>query len=514
MKNIITCALPYVNGNLHIGHFFEAVCADIKAKYLNKTQTPCYFISGDDCHGAATTLYCQKHNLNIQNHLEQQYLLHKKSYADLKVDFSLFSKTNTALHQQVVQWCVENILAYEKKHQVKLFEVKQVQSWFDSSSGQFLPDRYVKGTCPHCHALGQHPEICESCNIIILPETLLNPVSVLTNEFVSLKSSAHLTLNTQGFYNEIVKHQDLFHDSIKNKILDSSVCKQPYIDISRDGPYYGIKIKGFEELKNQFFYVWFDAPIGYLTFAYECWLNGRVHTQDHFNLFLSDCELEHFIGKDIAYFHTYLWINLLKLIHPQIKIKKINFHGWITLDKVKFSKSKGHQFDLSQFSSQQIDALRLYFFSKHDGSIQDVEFAENEVYDFYNQTVVKGLANFYARSIRISQKHNLSLSYSTSLNHNYSDYIKEGSYKKLYLLLNADLKQLNSEFQSLEIWNETDSEKVQLVLNEFLQRWFDIYQILCLVCPDLNNVREDILNNHFIHIAKPLDAFSLFNSFA
>lgn len=511
MNKIITCALPYANGNLHIGHFFEATCADIKSRYLTHTQQSHLFVSGDDCHGAATTLYCQKNNLDIQNHLDKQYLLHQKAYSDLKINFSSFSKTNNSLHKQVVNWCINNIKSYEKKHNVSLLEVRDVLSWYDPISLQFLPDRYIKGDCPHCGAKEQHPEICENCNQPILADKIIGAFNVLTQNPVTLKSTKHLTLNTQSFYSTLIENEKLLHPSIKNKILDLNDNK--YIDISRDAPYYGIEIEGFEDLTNQFFYVWFDAPLAYLSFSYEIWLESKLPNHDSFNEFLSHVRFEHFIGKDIAYFHTFLWLNLLKVICPDSKaqVEKINFHGWITLDKIKFSKSKGHHFDLSQFSPEQIDAIRLYFFSKHDGSIQDNEFQAQEVYQLYNQTVVNGLANFYARSTKIAENNNIKIKLlAEKLNHDYCDLLDSGNYKKLYETINHQLAELNSSFQTLQLWKETNPNIIESKINDFLQQWYRIYQVLCFVCPSLSDKQDSILNGQFIHISEKLDNFSLF----
>lgn len=524
MKNyIITTALPYANGNLHIGHFFEATIADIKVRYLQSQNKNPIFISGDDSHGAATTLYCHKNNLNIEEHLLSQYKQHKETYNSLKINFSLFSKTNTNLHHKVVNWCIENILEYEKNNNISLLETRKVLSWFDAVTNQFLPDRYVKGICPHCSAEGQHPEVCEACNKHIEPSSLKQPKNVTSQNEVILKASNHITFNTIDFYKNLFNYENLYHSSIKSKILDPDLSKYDYIDISRDTPYYGIELKKehFSNVENQCYYVWFDAPIGYLSFAFQVWLKDRVSTKILFKEFLTNIELEHFIGKDISYFHTFIWLNVLQYILSDengIKpapVKQLNFHGWITLNNEKLSKSKGHHFDLTRFSSEQIDALRLYFFSKQDGSIQDTEYLEKEVYEIYNQVIVGNLANFYARTIKIAEKNDL-LNHivwdnSVSTKIEYQELIEKCNYKKLYELIKYDLAQLNSKFQQAELWKETDHKIILLTTQELLTEWYHIFKILKLVCPSLEDKQEYILNSQFIHIAERLDPFSLFD---
>lgn len=514
MKNTtITCALPYSNGNLHLGHFYEATLADIKSRYLKETGHPHYFISGNDCHGAATTLYCLKHNLNIANHLAAQHIIHLEAYKALKVDFTSFSQTNIPLHEFVVNWCIENILDYEQCNNVKILEERNVLSWFDKEAQQFLPDRYVVGTCPYCGALEQHPEVCEGCGKSIAPEDIKSPTSVLSANPVVLENSAHLTLNTKGFYENLKNYSHLLHPSIRGKIFDGSLAEKDYLDISRDSPYYGIEVKHFSRLHNQFYYVWFDAPIAYLTFSFQLWLENRIATKELFGQFLQKVHFEHTIGKDISYFHTFLWINLLNIISDgQATIEKIHVHGWITNKSQKLSKNKGHQFNLQRFSPTQIDALRLYFFAKYDGSIHDVEFKDEDVYQLYNQVVVNGIANFYARTIKLVERYPLLIEWSENLKVEYSELIRLGNYKKLCELVIADLGKLNIEFQEAKLWEgKLSNEKTKELLLEFLSSWYSIYQILVLVCPSLSDGKEAISQIKFIHLAEKLPAFSWFD---
>lgn len=523
MKNyIITTALPYANGNLHLGHFFEATLADVKVRYFKKNNQPYIFVSGDDAHGAATTLYCHKNNLDIVEHLNAQYLHHKFSYEYLKISYTKFSRTNTDLHKSVVNWSIENLIEYEKEHGIELFTVKEVESWYDPITEQFLPDRYVVGQCPHCKAENQYPEICEYCSKRIEPTEIISPTNTLSKNHVVLKKSNHLLLNTSGFYTNLKNYEHLFDSSVKNKILDPSLLEYKNIDISRDNPYYGIEVSQelFPNLSNQYYYVWFDAPIGYLTFSFEVWLNYRDATRELFKEFLQTIELEHFIGKDIAYFHSFLWINILQKIvskdNKQIApISQINCHGWLTLNSEKLSKSKGHNFDLSKYSSNQIDALRLYFFSKYDSSIHDTELQEKEIYEGYNQTIVQGLANFYARTIKIVNDNNLNgvikLDNKNNIPAEYEYLLLKGRYKKLNETLRAKLSDLNSEFQEKALWKETDKQLILNISQNLLNEWYSVYQIYALVCPQLNDFTKQIHSNTFFHLAERIKPFSLFD---
>jgi len=304
------------------------------------------------------------------------------------------------------------------------------------------------------------------------------------------------------------KRDYLLHLSIKAKILDSSVEKQNHLDISRDAPYYGIKVEGFPELESQYYYVWLDAPIGYLSFAFE--VSGLEPTQENFNSFLNTVEVEHFIGKDIAYFHTFLWLNLLKFIsHDKSRVTQLNFHGWITLNQEKFSKSKGHSFDLSKLTSEQIDALRFYFFTKSDGSISDTEYSGSEVINAYNSVVTNGLANFYARTTKILDNNSIEIQLkNVSIPEKYIKLLDASQYKKLSELLQSDLAELNAQFQASELWKCSDIEVIKNTCQLWLQEWHAIYQVLCFVCPQLKE--HDTSNCQFTHLASRLKEFNLF----
>lgn len=510
MNNIITCALPYVNGNLHVGHFFEATCADIKSRFLKDQKISHYFVAGDDCHGAATTIFCEQNNLDIEEHIQKQHKEHKSSYDYLGIEFCNFSKTNSQLHHQVVNWSIEQIIDNSKKLNVEFFSTKKVLSWFDDEKQQFLPDRYVKGICPHCLAKNQSPEICEFCSKEIIPSTLIEPYSKNNHHKVCLKETTHLILNTTGFYENVVYHKELLHSSIVNKVLDPSNKERSFVDISRDSPYYGIPVTQFTELKNQNYYVWFDAPLGYITFAFEVYLKEKnlIPSKEIYLKFISNLNFEHFIGKDIVYFHTFLWINILRFVDEKIKIEQINTHGWLTFKDKKFSKSDNDAFSLGDFDNQQISALRLYFFSKHDGSIQDIQFDELEVTEIYNRIIVNGLANFYARSVKLLDNNSLKVSINeVDIDANYKKLFRSSNYKKIFELISEDLSELNTHFQDLQLWKSQDKKHIQFNLELLLNKWYKLYQVLTLVCPDLLKNKEEILSLSFLHIASKLKKF-------
>lgn len=500
--NVITSALPYANGQLHIGHFFEATIADIKARNMRlNADTKTIFVSGADCHGAATTIYCTKNNLDISEHLSGQHTSFKNSYNRLGISFDNFSKTNTIAHERVVNWCLENILQYEKDNNIKIFEVREVLNWYDEQKNQFLPDRYIKGVCPHCGAPEQCIEVCEVCSKLIEPYEIKSPHSVESGGQVVLRTTKHLTINCEKFYEQVREQLSIFPSCVHNKILEQE-SSPPYLDISRDKPYYGIDISGsyFEDLKEQCFYVWFDAPIGYLTFAFE--QTGLEFTKSNFDYFLKNVSFEHVIGKDILHFHSFLWLNLIKFIAPHEIVRNINLHGWLTEGGKKLSKSNGNSLNLDNYSQSEIDALRLYFFSKNDNTITDIEYSWVEVVKNYNNFFINNFCNFYTRSTKLLEKKNITISLKAK--GIYNNFIDKGDYKKLYILLYKKLKELNSDFQAAKLWEQESASIIEEQISLWLHQWIEIYEVLCLVIPSLTN-HESIGSAKCFHISHRIE---------
>lgn len=483
-KKFLTTALPYANGNLHFGHFFEAIISDIFAKF---NDIP--LISGDDQHGAAITIFAAQNKLDLEKHLYHQHLDHLDQYQKIGVHFDHFGETHTSFHQQLVLYC------YETLKQKNRIEFKPIQSWFDTQTQQFLPDRYVRGTCPNCNTPNVYPNICDHCGFHFKNEAIVNPISVLSQTPPVLKETTHAFLKTDDFYEYLEKtlNSDLICPSVQLKILDSHLKNNLSIDISRDTPYFGISLP--ETHFQQCFYVWFDAPIGYLSFALESINQKHYQQHQHFLSFdelvalIPTLEFHHVIGKDITYFHTYFWLNLLNCLDVPI-VSKINTHGWITLDNgEKLSKSNGDKIDLSHFSSQQIDAIRLFFFSIYEDSIQDHVFNLETIQNQYNQVIVGKFFNAYSRISKIIEnKLNGSIHTPTEpikfiFKDSFESEIQNFNFKKAYQILIDWLNHLNQWIQDRQPWKESDPHR----LNETC--YFVIVQFQCLahyikiICP-------------------------------
>lgn len=493
MENfILTAALPYANGNLHIGHIYEAVLADIKSRLYHKLSIPHTFVCGADSHGSATTIYCQQHNLDIETHLEKQRLRNKAVYEAFDVSFS-FSKTNIQLHHFVVNECVD--LIYENQGLLgDVFSHQDVLSWYDSASEQYLPDRYVKGGCPHCGALNQ-VEVCDKCQRLIDSKDLIEPKSVVSDRSVFLKSNKHLVLKTDGFYEFLEEKAQLIPEAIRDFVLNNP-NKASFIDISREKPYYGIDVdKPYFDVKEQCYYVWFDAPIGYITFAYQEYLakNGLSADSKTFRRFIQTVTFEHFIGKDIIYFHTFLWFNLLKLITlGKLPVRKINVHGWLVDKERKLSKSSGDCLE-PNISKREVREYRLFFFSQYSGNQADVNYKIEDVKHIYENLILNKVGNFYSRVVKLAQKYpEIKLS-PNPIPESWLQSIKDGNYKDVYESLETEISLLNSQFQEGAFWKVENPEIIVPALKAFLERWFPILDVLILVIPEFEHFREKAL---------------------
>lgn len=501
MNTFITTALPYANGDLHWGHFFEAVISDIYAKHK---KIP--LISGDDQHGAAITLFTEKNKLNIQEHLHKQYLSHLEQYNYLGVDYSYFGQTDNSLHTKLV------LYFYEKLKQKGYIVSQTTTSWYDEINGQFLPDRYVRGQCPCCFANNVYPHVCEHCNQYFSSEQLINPVSTLSNQTPVLKETAHFFLKTEHFYDNLEKFctQLNIHESVRKKILDKTLSDLNLIDITRDLPYFGINVP----YHNLAFYVWFDAPIGYLSFILEKILQeNKSLTFEQGVEQLQHLQLEHVIGKDITYFHTFFWLNLLQILDIDLP-KKLHVHGWILQDNgEKYSKSNGDKLDLTQFSTQEIDAIRFYFASIYDKSIQDNTFSFKKAYETYNTFIVGKYINIYSRISKLLEKK--SISSVTLSNTSHFDYVVEINkeindfhLKNLVKLLFSWIDDVNIFIQEQQPWTIENPEQFIHVCYIALSEFKQISDYIGLICPYLDKTLKtiDYTNIKHIHLSSRIVA--------
>ena len=401
-KILVTSALPYANGSIHIGHVLESVITDIWVRYQNINGNECLYFCADDTHGTPVMLKAKELGIDPEELIKRTREEHIKSYSRFNINFDNFYTTHSDENKKYA----EDI--YQKCKEGNLIFKKEIEQFYDSEEGLFLSDRFIKGTCPKCGAEDQYGDGCSVCGTTYTPDDLLNPVSSLSNSELTKKRTEHVFFDLpqmKDFLENYLKDLTL-QDPIKNKLnewIDDGL--KPW-DISRDKPYFGFEIPGE---KDKYFYVWLDAPIGYLASAKNWAENNNMDMKDLWGE-SSDYEIHHFIGKDIAYFHALFWPALLKSSNIRLP-ESINVHGFLTIDGEKMSKSNGTFINADDFAENYDgELLRYYFADKFNNSIDDLDFNEDEFIQKINSDIVGKYLNIASRVSKFIEKNGNNLS--------------------------------------------------------------------------------------------------------
>ena len=401
-KILVTSALPYANGSIHIGHVLESVITDIWVRYQNINGNECLYFCADDTHGTPVMLKAKELGIDPEELIKRTREEHIKSYSRFNINFDNFYTTHSDENKKYA----EDI--YQKCKEGNLIFKKEIEQFYDSEEGLFLSDRFIKGTCPKCGAEDQYGDGCSVCGTTYTPDDLLNPVSSLSNSELTKKRTEHVFFDLpqmKDFLETYLKDLTL-QDPIKNKLNEWIEDGLKPWDISRDKPYFGFEIPGE---KDKYFYVWLDAPIGYLASAKNWAENNNMDMKDLWGE-SSDYEIHHFIGKDIAYFHALFWPALLKSSNIRLP-ESINVHGFLTIDGEKMSKSNGTFINADDFAENYDgELLRYYFADKFNNSIDDLDFNEDEFIQKINSDIVGKYLNIASRVSKFIEKNGNNLS--------------------------------------------------------------------------------------------------------
>ena len=401
-KILVTSALPYANGSIHIGHVLESVITDIWVRYQNINGNECLYFCADDTHGTPVMLKAKELGIDPEELIKRTREEHIKSYSRFNINFDNFYTTHSDENKKYA----EDI--YQKCKEGNLIFKKEIEQFYDSEEGLFLSDRFIKGTCPKCGAEDQYGDGCSVCGTTYTPDDLLNPVSSLSNSELTKKKTEHVFFDLpqmKDFLENYLKDLTL-QDPIKNKLNEWIEDGLKPWDISRDKPYFGFEIPGEQD---KYFYVWLDAPIGYLASAKNWAENNNMDMKDLWGE-SSDYEIHHFIGKDIAYFHALFWPALLKSSNIRLP-ESINVHGFLTIDGEKMSKSNGTFINADDFAENYDgELLRYYFADKFNNSIDDLDFNEDEFIQKINSDIVGKYLNIASRVSKFIEKNGNNLS--------------------------------------------------------------------------------------------------------
>ena len=400
MKNIIiTNALPYANGNLHLGHMFGYVKSDIWTRMQRKLGNKCHFICGSDTHGTPIMILANKLKKDASEMVKCIAKSHYKDFKNFNISFDHYHSTNNKINEKLTI-SIFNVL--KEKKIIKYETIKQI---YDPKEKMFLPDRFITGECPKCNSKNQYSDGCEKCGAIYQSQDIINPQSTINKNKLILKKTEHIFFEINKFEKSIKKYIENNQNlqiEIKNKIKEWFNNKIQNWCISRDKPYFGFHIPNTNPKK--YFYVWIDATIGYLA-AFKCYckknhLNYKEIWQNNKNT-----EIHHFIGKDIIYFHAICWTSILKAIKYRMPTS-INVNGFLTINKRKMSKSKGTLILAKKIIKYiEVDYLRYYFATKIDNTIKDIDINIDELIKKINSEIIGKIINIASRSFHFINKY-------------------------------------------------------------------------------------------------------------
>jgi methionyl-tRNA synthetase len=401
---LVTSALPYANGPIHIGHLVEYIQTDIWVRFQRLIGNEVAYVCADDTHGTAIMMRARHEGRSEEALIAEMNAAHQRDFAAFQVNFDHYGSTNSEANRQL---CHEFWQAFRSQGLIAEREVTQL---FDPTAGVFLADRFVKGTCPKCDAKNQYGDSCDVCGSTYSPTDLKNPVSTLSGATPEIKSANHLFVNIESeraFLDEWTQGGDHLHSSIAN-YLKGHFLSEPLRDwdVSRPAPYFGFEIP---DAPGNFWYVWFDAPVGYLASTKEwCQKTGR-NFADWWKS--ADTEIHHFIGKDIVYFHTLFWPVMLKTAGYSLP-KRVQIHGFLTVNGEKMSKSKGTFVTAETFAAN-VDAqsLRYYYASKLNSRPDDLDLDLEEFTRKVNGELVNKVVNLASRSAKFLEGIGLSSAY-------------------------------------------------------------------------------------------------------
>lgn len=396
-KILATCALPYANGAIHLGHMVEHVQGDIWVRAMRMRGHECWFVCADDAHGTPIMVNAQRRGISPEQLIAESRQAHEADLKNFSISYDYYHSTHSDENQALVEGIYQELKARD------LIEVRTIEQYFDPKAEMFLPDRFIKGTCPKCKTPDQYGDACENCSATYNPTDLIEPFSAVTGEQPVLRESAHYFVRLsrcQEFLQSWVNGGQL-QDEVVNKLAEWFETGLSDWDISRDQPYFGFTIPG---TSDKFFYVWMDAPVGYMA-SFQRLCEERGLDFDEYWRPGHDTELYHFIGKDIVYFHTLFWPTMLNAAGYRLP-SAVYVHGFLTVDGQKMSKTRG-TFIMAKTYLEHLapDYLRYYFASKLGPGLADLDLNLEDFVARVNSDLVGKVVNIASRCAGFISKH-------------------------------------------------------------------------------------------------------------
>ncbi|ARJ43072.1 methionine--tRNA ligase [Pantoea alhagi] len=390
-KIMVTCALPYANGPIHLGHMLEHIQADIWVRYQRMRGNQVWFICADDAHGTPIMLKAQQMGITPEQMIAEMSQAHQKDFAGFNISYDNYHSTHSDENRELSE------LIYTRLKENGFIKNRTISQLFDPEKGMFLPDRFVKGTCPKCKSADQYGDNCEVCGATYSPTELIDPKSVVSGATPVMRDSEHFFFDLPSF-SEMLQawtRSGALQEQVANKMQEWFESGLQQWDISRDAPYFGFEIPG---APGKYFYVWLDAPIGYMgSFKNLCDKRGDLNFDEYWQKD-STTELYHFIGKDIVYFHSLFWPAMLEGSNFR-KPNNLFVHGYVTVNGAKMSKSRGTFIKASTWLEHlDADSLRYYYAAKLSSRIDDIDLNLEDFVQRVNADIVNKVVNLASRN--------------------------------------------------------------------------------------------------------------------
>jgi methionyl-tRNA synthetase len=390
VKTLITSALPYANGAIHLGHLVEYVQTDIYVRFLRSCGEEVVYFCADDTHGTPIELGAQKAGLPPEKYVERWFGEHQKDFADFDVKFDCFWTTNSPENLKY------STAIFERLKAAGDIERREIEQTYCEKDKRFLPDRFVRGTCPNCRAPDQYGDACEKCGKAYSPTDLIDPRCALCGTPPVRKKSDHLFFKLsrhEKFLRELIRDPAFLHGGLAKQLLSFFDKGLADWDISRDGPYFGFPIPGETD---KYFYVWLDAPIGYIATTEKFSGNALTWWAED-----ADARVIHFIGKDIVYFHALFWPAVLKVAGFK-RPSKIAVHGHLTVNGEKMSKTRGTFINARPYLDLLDPSYLRFFYAANLGSgPEDLDLSLSEFRLRVNADLVNNIGNLANRTLSL-----------------------------------------------------------------------------------------------------------------
>ncbi len=504
-KILVTSALPYANGSIHLGHLLEHIQTNIWTRFQKMRGHTCYSVCADDAHGTPVMLKAQELGITPEEMVDRTRAEHHQDLLDFDIDYDNYYVTHSPENKLLSE------TIYNRLHAAGYISTKIINQLYDPEKGMFLPDRFIKGDCPKCGAEDQNGDSCDVCSATYATTEVLNPRSVVSGATPILKDSEH-------YFFDLPKFSDMLQTWIKSGTVQAEMVNKlqewfeqglQQWDISRDAPYFGFEIPN---APGKYFYVWVDAPVGYMASFLNFCEKNNVSFDEYWNAD-SDAELYHFIGKDITYFHCLFWPAMLEGAGYR-KPTGVNIHGFVTVNGAKMSKSKGTFIKARTYLDHlNPEYLRYYFASKLNDSVTDIDLNFEDFTQKVNSDLVGKVVNIASRCASfITKKFDSKLSDNildpallnefSAASESIAQHFESRQYHHAIREIMALADKANQFIDTQAPWVTIKDPQLQQQTHDVCSMGIHMFRVLSIylspVLPDLSLKAQEFLNDRFV----------------